>query len=269
MCGITKVIVFFQSSYDPDEQGTVLSVNHDFWGTNITYLGYLMLFIGMVMSIFMPYGRFRDLLTKLNKSNALTVLFFVFLTSFSFAQSNVEVETHAHEKEHDHIHETEATADTNQPKENSAQTKVAMPNKTEVHYISEEHSEELATLLVQDNDGRIVPMHTVALNIWKKLNRSNKYEDKNAVQMVFSIMYYSDYWKDQKIIQVPTACREQLNLESYASFNELTENNNFKWVKEYNAAFRKREANQSEFEKKLIKLAEKWNVFCRHICLLM
>ncbi|MFN6076812.1 MAG: cytochrome c biogenesis protein CcsA [Fluviicola sp.] len=251
---------FFQSSYDPDEKGTVLSVNHDFWGTNITYLGYLMLFIGMVMSIFMPYGRFRDLLTKLNKSNALTVLFFVFMTSFSFAQE-VNVETHAHEKEHDHIHETEVTADTNQPQENSSQTKVAMPNKTEVHYISEEHSEELATLLVQDNEGRIVPMHTVALNIWKKLNRSNKYEDKNAVQMVFSIMYYSDYWKDQKIIQVPTACREQLKLGTYASFNELTANNNFKWVDQYNATFRKREANQSEFEKKLIKLAEKWNVF--------
>ncbi|MFN6086923.1 MAG: cytochrome c biogenesis protein, partial [Fluviicola sp.] len=122
-------------------------------------------------------------------------------------------------------------------------------------------SEELATLLVQDNEGRIVPMHTVALNIWKKLNRSNKYEDKNAVQMVFSIMYYSDYWKDQKIIQVPTACREQLKLGTYASFNELTANNNFKWVDQYNATFRKREANQSEFEKKLIKLAEKWNVF--------
>jgi hypothetical protein len=28
---------FFQSSFDPDEMGTVLSVNHDEWGTNITY----------------------------------------------------------------------------------------------------------------------------------------------------------------------------------------------------------------------------------------
>jgi cytochrome c biogenesis protein ResB len=24
---------FFQASFDPDRQGTVLSVNHDFWGT--------------------------------------------------------------------------------------------------------------------------------------------------------------------------------------------------------------------------------------------
>ncbi|MGA9638304.1 cytochrome c biogenesis protein ResB, partial [Flavobacterium sp.] len=39
---------FFQSSFDPDEKGTVLSVNHDFWGTNITYFGYFMLFFAMM-----------------------------------------------------------------------------------------------------------------------------------------------------------------------------------------------------------------------------
>ena len=31
---------FFQSSYDKDEKGTILSVNHDWWGTIITYVGY-------------------------------------------------------------------------------------------------------------------------------------------------------------------------------------------------------------------------------------
>ena len=35
---------FFQSSYDPkDELTTILSVNHDFWGTWITYIGYIFL----------------------------------------------------------------------------------------------------------------------------------------------------------------------------------------------------------------------------------
>ncbi len=29
---------FFQSSFSPDEKGTVLSVNHDFWGTWVTYI---------------------------------------------------------------------------------------------------------------------------------------------------------------------------------------------------------------------------------------
>ena len=39
---------FFQSSFDPDEKGTVLSVNHDFWGTNITYFGYFLLYFAMM-----------------------------------------------------------------------------------------------------------------------------------------------------------------------------------------------------------------------------
>ena len=36
---------FFQSSFDGDEKGTSLSVNHDFWGTWVTYIGYFMLFL--------------------------------------------------------------------------------------------------------------------------------------------------------------------------------------------------------------------------------
>ena len=31
---------FFQSSFDQDELGTYLSVNHDYWGTLITYIAY-------------------------------------------------------------------------------------------------------------------------------------------------------------------------------------------------------------------------------------
>ena len=43
---------FFQASFDPDEKGTVLSVNHDFWGTWITYIGYFILYIGLLGIMF-------------------------------------------------------------------------------------------------------------------------------------------------------------------------------------------------------------------------
>ena len=33
---------FFQSSYDQDELGTILSVNHDLLGTLVSYLGYFL-----------------------------------------------------------------------------------------------------------------------------------------------------------------------------------------------------------------------------------
>jgi hypothetical protein len=58
---------FFQSSYDPDEKGTRLSVNYDWWGTNITYFGYLLMAIGMMLSLFAPVGRFRELNDKLRR----------------------------------------------------------------------------------------------------------------------------------------------------------------------------------------------------------
>ncbi|WP_298312786.1 cytochrome c biogenesis protein ResB [uncultured Aquimarina sp.] len=42
---------FFQSAYLPDESGTILSVNHDYWGTFTTYLGYALLALGMLLSL--------------------------------------------------------------------------------------------------------------------------------------------------------------------------------------------------------------------------
>ena len=67
---------FFQSSYDPDEKGTVLSVNHD-PGTWPTYLGYLLLTIGMLWSLVHPNGRFPKLLKGARKlqSSAMAVAF--------------------------------------------------------------------------------------------------------------------------------------------------------------------------------------------------
>jgi len=53
---------FFQSSYDQDEQGTILSVSHDYWGTLLTYAGYLLLVLGLVWTLFNKNSRFRSLL---------------------------------------------------------------------------------------------------------------------------------------------------------------------------------------------------------------
>ena len=40
---------FYQSSYDTDEKGTVLSVNRDSLGTTATYTGYFLLFLGILL----------------------------------------------------------------------------------------------------------------------------------------------------------------------------------------------------------------------------
>ncbi len=52
---------FFQSSYDQDEKGTILSVNHDWWGTWISYTGYILFTIGLLAMFFTGVSRFRKL----------------------------------------------------------------------------------------------------------------------------------------------------------------------------------------------------------------
>jgi len=235
---------FFQSAYDPDEKGTILSVNHDEWGTNITYLGYLLMTIGMILSLFAKNSRFTDLLKKLKKSAAITVgTIALLLPNLTSAQAT----SHDHAA-HQHNHQQEKKA-------------VAAPKQTPI-FISEEQADEIARLLVQDFDGRIIPMHTLCDNLLRKIYRKNKFEGHNAVQTIMSIHLSPDAWVDKKVIQVPTAVRERLALSDHASFRDLTlDNGQFKWINEYNAALQKPESGQNEFQKKLIKLVEKQQVF--------
>jgi cytochrome c-type biogenesis protein CcsB len=57
---------FYQSSYDQDELGTVLSVNRDSVGTRITYIGYFFLMLGMFLALFARRTRFARLARSSN-----------------------------------------------------------------------------------------------------------------------------------------------------------------------------------------------------------
>ena len=225
---------FFQSSYDEDEKGTRLSVNHDWWGTTITYVGYLLMFIGMILSLFAPNGRFRDLNERLKKikerraSLGLSTLLVIFsmLQFNSFAQH----EGHKHE----------------QPM---------------FRVVSKEHSDKLAHLLVQEFDGRISPMHTLCDKLLRDIANKTSYKNFNAVQTIMSMHMYPDYWMGEKIIEIPANLREKLGVKEFASYKELIDKNGqFKLAKEYEAAFQRKEANRDEFDKKTIKLVDNFQI---------
>lgn len=57
---------FYQASFDADEQGTVLSVNKDVAGRNVTYAGYLLLLTGCIACLVGKNGRIRTLIKQLN-----------------------------------------------------------------------------------------------------------------------------------------------------------------------------------------------------------
>jgi ABC-type transport system involved in cytochrome c biogenesis permease subunit len=67
---------FYQSGYDTDEQGTILLVKSDKYGLPVTYLGYLLLLIGIIGYFFSGNTGFRRLLRHpALKRTGLVVLF--------------------------------------------------------------------------------------------------------------------------------------------------------------------------------------------------
>ena len=72
---------FYQMSYDKDEKGSVLSVNHD-PGMRITYFGYFLFALGFFASMFYKKSRFSITTAQLKKS-ALFIMPFVLFISLS------------------------------------------------------------------------------------------------------------------------------------------------------------------------------------------
>ena len=86
----------FQSSFHPDEKGTILSVNHDFWGTLVTYTGYILLFGGLLAFMWVGKSRFKRLnqqLRTLQHKRSLAVLLLLLCGTVSSAQNELPVPT--------------------------------------------------------------------------------------------------------------------------------------------------------------------------------
>jgi len=69
---------FYQASYDMDEQGSIISVNHD-PGMWITYFGYALMAIGFIWSILYRKSRFMMTVKKLQKSGLFGIMLALFL----------------------------------------------------------------------------------------------------------------------------------------------------------------------------------------------
>ena len=173
---------FFQSSFDSDEKGSKLSVNHDFWGTWITYIGYFLLFFGLLAILFVKHSRFYDLKQMLNKvktkkAKTLTVLFLC-LGLQGFAQVQPEKDSHDHAK----LSKTQI----------DSLIKATIPPK--------EHADVFGKLVIQDYSGRMIPMNTFASEVLRKISKHDVYEDFDANQVLLSMQESPLYWYEVPII---------------------------------------------------------------------
>lgn len=228
---------FFQASYDLSggKEQTHLSVNHDWWGTFITYLGYSLLYTGMICIFFAKYTRFDHLKKSLKKIRAkkakLSVVGFLFLSSFSFAQH-----TEQHQVSNQQI-----------------------DSILKANIISLDHAEDFNKLIIQDAGGRMKPAHTFASELVRKVSQTESLHDMKPSQVLLSIIENPRLWYEVPAIYLErknARIREQLKLPTTAKYARLSDffTNRGEYIIREQVAEAQKKNVKNNFEKDLIKI---------------
>ena len=138
---------FYQASYDTDEKGTILSINQDRPGTYLTYFGYSLLTIGMFLTLFARGSRFTILNKKVNKSNSTQQLQqkpSSIIQPIAFASLAAIVLVFSWGM-------------------------IRPDKKGQDFWIPQSHAAAYGQLIVQDLDGRMKPLNTLAHEIVRKI----------------------------------------------------------------------------------------------------
>ncbi|HAO08660.1 MAG TPA: cytochrome C biogenesis protein CcsB [Chryseobacterium sp.] len=277
---------FFQSSFDPDRMGTVLSVNHDYWGTLISYIGYTFLFGGMFFMFFWKgthFWKLNKMLKDVNKKKAAAVI----LLLLSFGLNAQKIETHGTtdgSREHIHVegdnHSHAQSSETLKPQGAQPFTKMKVVSADEIiarNKISAEHADKFGYLLVQNFEGRIVPINTEALDVLRKLYKKDEFKGTDgksltANQWFLSVNIDTPSWTMVPMIKVGTKGGDELKNKTKADEDGYTSlmnlfpadaNGNLRYILEsdYNTAFRKKPAEQTNYDKEVIAVNERVQIF--------
>ena len=199
---------FFQASFFPDESGTILSVNHDFWGTTITYIGYGLLYLAMLAILFTKNSRFGDLgqkLKKLRKKKAALSVLLLSLLSVGSLQAQ-------------HQHGT-------------LPTEQQLDSLIQLVKVPQEQADEFGKLIIQDYGGRMKPLNTFTSELLRKVSKVEKFKGLDGDQVFISMRQYPMLWHNVPMINLKRgndSLRTILGLPTdakYASFMDFFDEN--------------------------------------------
>jgi len=217
---------FYQSSYDNDEKGTILSVNRDRTGMTVTYTGYFFLLLFIVLSLLNRNSRFNKIqagawYSPLRKG--IPVLLMVLFFSGSGAVSAQKF----------------------------------VPGK--------DASEKFGKVLVQDQKGRTKPLFTLSSDIVRKVTRENRFGEYSSMQVFLGLYLDFEHWKDIPLIRVTNKeLQSSLGISgNYAAFSDLIKMNEggaYKLSEAVNAAYAKSPGDRSKMDKEIMKVDERVNI---------
>ncbi len=233
----------YQSSYSitPTYEQSELSVNHDFWGTWITYIGYALLYFGLIMIFVVKGTRFyklRQMLSKLQAQRKKAGFILLFLLSGYTLQ-----------------------AQENQINTDSIVIKTVAPA---------EKAEAFGHLVIQDYSGRMKPVNTYASELLRKLTKHDVLTLKNgetftADQVLTGMISYPQGWYYVPLIYMERGDESLRNIigvdknQKYARLVDFfDEKGNYKLQKYIEQAQKKR--IKSKFDKDVIAVSGRVNL---------
>ncbi len=234
---------FFQSSYNITEQyeETHLSVNHDFWGSTVTYIGYFLLYAGLILILFFKNTRFdflRKSLQKIRiKKATLTTIALLLISSFAFSQ------------QHNHI-----------------LSEKQIDSALVANYIDITHAEKFSKVIIQDAGGRMKPVHTYSSQLLRKVSKHDTYKDMNATQVFLSIQQNPRLWFQIPIIYIEkgnTKLRDIIGIpheQKYAQLASFFDDKGMYKISEIQQEAQKSNI-KSKFEKDVINVDRRVNLF--------
>lgn len=218
---------FFQSSYDTDEKGTILSVSNDYWGTLITYIGYFLMISGMILTLFNKNSRFRTVL-KLSKEsqqrrNKVPLAALAILLSVSGSLSALNADKQAHLK-------------------------------------------SLNSLMIQDEvQGRIEPFSTFASDLFRKISKLTSYNEMSPTEVILGMISNPGKWQNEPVIKVGNdeLAKELGAINKYVSFNQMFDFENggvYRLSEKIDQAYQKGQTTRNKYDKELINVDERVNI---------
>ena len=187
---------FYQSGYDANGQGTVLSVSHDPYGIGITYTGYSILLVSIILFFLNPQSTFRQLMKSYRNNSqdikkGCSILFLLFVSTFPMGSRAM-------------------AADHPLPK--------TLPRETAGRF---------GDLYILYND-RICPLQTFARDFTIKLYGKPTYHGLTSEQVLTGWLFYYDSWKNEPVIRIKSnEARRLLDIKGqYASVKDFAGSTN-------------------------------------------
>ncbi|MBN7811225.1 cytochrome c biogenesis protein CcsA [Algoriphagus sp. H41] len=227
---------FYQSSYDSDERGTVLSINQDRPGTYITYLGYTLLALGMFWTLFARGSRFQLILSRLGKINKTAILIAIL----------------------------------------SLQSLTLLAQDSLPRFVPEEKAAAYGRLIVQDLDGRMKPLNTLANEIVRKIHGRSRVEldlpmgkiSLSPEQFLLAAQMNPELWTRVPLIKVDAQKGVEIfgilgkEPSDYLSFADFVgEEGAYKLTAKVEEANQLKPSQRNEGHNELLKVDERFNIF--------